>query len=317
MATEPALDAEIQHKTEAQRTRTTGSSLVAVLLIVFSMLPITGTCGDFQRLCRSDDPGCSETSLLTFLTLASLRAVYWGDITNSLLYKMDDGTMTATPRIGVPSLPRELSFSADGRTLWMANGAQVLRISMVDGANTTITSSPSDVMDLVVLEEEGIIYYSDNGSGQIDTTDLSGGNYTTVFGPGSNEAMDLDAENEHLYMVDNNQLKRFNFDGTGEIVLVASVGLTFDLELDLAAGKIYWADGTSSEIHSANLDGSNEQVLISGLSSPRGIAVSPASPYIYFCDFGNQAITRILRDGTDPVVVSSGYQCQDVDFASR
>ena len=156
--------------------------------------------------------------------MASLRAVYWGDITNSLLYRVDDGLVTATPLVGMPSLPRELAISSDGQTLWMANAGQVFRISMANGSSAVISSSLSDVMDLVALEEQGTIYYSDNGSGQIDATDLNGGNYTTVFGPGSNEAMDLDVGNSHLYMVDNSQLKRFNFDGTGEIVLVASVG---------------------------------------------------------------------------------------------
>lgn len=230
---------------------------------------------------------------------------------------MDDGLVTASPLTGVPTLPRELSFSTDGRTLWMANAGQVFRVSMVNGTSTLISSSLSDVMDLVAVEDQGTIYYSDNGSGQIYRTDLSGGNYSNVFAPGSNEAMDLDAGNNHLYMVDNSQLKRFNLDGTGEIVLVASVGITFDLELDLAAGKIYWGDASVGEIHSANLDGSNEQILLSGLASPRGIALDPASPYIYFCDWGNQSITRILRDGSEPTMISSGYQCQDIDFASR
>ena len=64
-----------------------------------------------------------------------------------------------------------------------------------------------------------------------------------------------------------------NLDGTGLQLLVGGLEKVTDVKLDLAAGKIYWADGRANKIQRANLDGSNVQDVITNVPTPFGIAL--------------------------------------------
>jgi hypothetical protein len=54
--------------------------------------------------------------------------------------------------------------------------------------------------------------------------------------------------------------------------------------IDLAAGKIYWADTTSGAIRVANLDGTGARDLYTGESSPSGAAIDPSAGLIYWAN---------------------------------
>jgi len=54
--------------------------------------------------------------------------------------------------------------------------------------------------------------------------------------------------------------------------------------IDLAAGKIYWADAGSGAIRVANLDGTGARDLYTGESSPSGVAIDPSAGLIYWAN---------------------------------
>jgi hypothetical protein len=70
--------------------------------------------------------------------------------------------------------------------------------------------------------------------------------------------------------------------------------------IDLAAGKIYWADTTSGSIRVANLDGSGARDLYTGESEASGVAVDPSAGLIYWADAitGSGTIRVANLDGT-------------------
>jgi len=69
-------------------------------------------------------------------------------------------------------------------------------------------------------------------------------------------------------------VNRANLDGSGLESLVSrgNTGIT-GLALDLAGGKIYWAEYHKRNIGRANLDGTGQETLLSGLGGPSRIAL--------------------------------------------
>jgi PQQ-like domain len=70
--------------------------------------------------------------------------------------------------------------------------------------------------------------------------------------------------------------------------------------IDLAAGKVYWADTTSGTIRVGNLDGTGARDLYTGESQPSGVAIDPAAGLIYWADAvsGSGAIRVGNLDGS-------------------
>ena len=108
-----------------------------------------------------------------------------------------------------------------------------------------------------------------------------------------------------LYWTDSNRsaskIQRANLDGSGVEDLVTS-GLTFPrgLALDVAGGKMYWANSGADKIQRANLNGSNvEDLVTSGLNSPTGIALDVAGGKMYWTDRGADKIQRANLNGSN------------------
>jgi hypothetical protein len=81
--------------------------------------------------------------------------------------------------------------------------------------------------------------------------------------------------------------------------------LPLGLEVDAAAGKIYWSHGSFNDgrIRRANLDGSGQQILVSSLKLARGLALDLAGGKMYWANSpaaGNAGglIERANLDGT-------------------
>jgi sugar lactone lactonase YvrE len=72
--------------------------------------------------------------------------------------------------------------------------------------------------------------------------------------------------------------------GSGAQDLVAGESSPEGVAIDLAAGKIYWADATSGAIRVANLDGTGARDLYTGESAPSGVAIDPSAGLIYWAD---------------------------------
>jgi DNA-binding beta-propeller fold protein YncE len=120
----------------------------------------------------------------------------------------------------------------------------------------------------------------------------------------------------------NDRIRRANADGTGLEGLVTQLNGPMGIALDIAAGKMYWAeggaldnfrvandDGTGS-IKRANLDGTEVEELVTGLDGPVGIALDTGKMYWTeggamttdtkaANDDGDGKIKRANRDGTE------------------
>ncbi|MCB1165729.1 MAG: hypothetical protein KDK33_06230, partial [Leptospiraceae bacterium] len=275
------------------------------------------SCQPARLDCRFEDPGCSDSALLAMLqVLTSPLYLYWGDMNTNTIYRLEDGSETYESFLNLGAIPYRFGFTSDAKTLFVSNGTAVYSVTMSDKSYSQISNVFSDVNSLVVVEKEGKIYYSDNGSGQVDTTNLDGSGYANVHNPGSNGGMDIDEINDFQYIANSSQIVRYNMDGSGATTVVSSTGLNVnDVELDDAGQRLFWVDQSNGELRRANIDGSNEQLLVSSIGSGTGVAFHPSSPYLYYCDAGIQSIVRTLRDGSSPLIVATAMACRDVDFA--
>jgi hypothetical protein len=91
------------------------------------------------------------------------------------------------------------------------------------------------------------------------------------------------------------KIQSANLNGT--MVKDVVVGIdTAGLALDIAAGKLYWAEGTRGKIQQANLDGTGIVDLVSGLEGPTSVAIDFVERKIYWTDSGaGDQLNRIQR----------------------
>ena len=71
------------------------------------------------------------------------------------------------------------------------------------------------------------------------------------------------------------------------------------IAVDVAGGKLYWADTGGKRIQRANLDGSNVDTLVTVVETVYGIAVDPAAGKIYWTGLKPERIRRANLDGSN------------------
>jgi hypothetical protein len=122
--------------------------------------------------------------------------------------------------------------------------------------------------------------------------------------------MRLDLAGGQIYWSDvgSGDIRRANFDGTGQVTLVSGVGNLAGLVLDLLNGNMYWADNAAGMIGMANLDGSEKTILVRGLgvNSARGIDLDLGGGKIYWANNAAGAIQRANLDGSGLETVLAG-----------
>ena len=95
------------------------------------------------------------------------------------------------------------------------------------------------------------------------------------------------------------RIQRSRLDGSRVEVLLTGLDDPDGLALDMAAGKMYWADYGTGKIQRANLDGSQvEDLLTTGLVIPGGLVLDLAGGKMYWTDLGTDRIQRANLDGS-------------------
>ena len=110
----------------------------------------------------------------------------------------------------------------------------------------------------------------------------------TVLGAHSQASGQAANHASQIYWSDGRRIYRAGLDGSNvEVVLQKITEHPRALALDMAAGKIYWADSAGpnpGKIQRAQLDGSNIEDLIIGLSDPVGLALHLDAGKVYWTD---------------------------------
>ncbi len=200
------------------------------------------------------------------------QKLYWthGSFNDSRIVRADlDGSNREVLISGLTNA-RGLALDIDGgKMYWSDTQDRAMYRANLNGTGLeTIVSNGHQLgrptLDLV----NGKLYYGNFDLKRIERSNLDGAGTEIILATSAVEqaksiALDLDAQ--MLYWLDSqtitNYVARVDLDGTGAEILVdfplESSGLT-NLELDLAAGKIYWCDEITANqkgVWMSNLDG--------------------------------------------------------------
>ena len=110
-----------------------------------------------------------------------------------------------------------------------------------------------------------------------------------------------DKDANTIYRVEPGQPARVLLDGADGLSDPRGVAL------DLAAGKMYWAENGTRRLRRANLDGTGaEDLITTGLLGPSDIELDLAHGHLYWADRDRNEIARANLDGSAVTVVRSG-----------
>ena len=174
------------------------------------------------------------------------------------------------------------------------------------------------------------MYWTDWQAGKIQQAHLDGSNVQDLVpGIGHPIGIAVDLAGGKMYWTDKsvtvhhdpnatNRILRANLNGTGIETLVITrnapqSGHTyFNIALDVAGGKMYWAvsgDPEWRKIQRANLDGTNVEDLVTGVKNPIGIALDLSRGKMYWADCSAGKIQRANLDGTNVEDIVLGLNC--------
>lgn len=219
------------------------------------------------------------------------------------------GTIDATGLINVVDfiseaidIPREnLGLALDvaaGKVYWASNWDQSLKVADLFAADPTSTiqslsKGHFDIRSVAVDVTNKKLYYTDNfefgATAMIFQSDLDGTNELIIFSLPDMLFTDLklDVANDKIYWSGSVGIFSANLSDIAKTVKAFAVqGEAYGIDLDIAAGQIYWVDkGIPSfepaQIGRANFDGTKMEILHSGspnILDPRFIALDIPSP---------------------------------------
>jgi DNA-binding beta-propeller fold protein YncE len=151
------------------------------------------------------------------------------------------------------------------------------------------------------------------GAWRVRSSDLSGGSQTTIMDyTGGFYGLAVDSANQRLYWANGNDITRTDYTG-GNAVTIATNVYTQAIEVDPAAGKVFWADQgfgvTTATLMEANLDGTSPQSLASFSTASTylgGLAVDPTTQTLYFSDYRLGTVSSIPYAGGSTTPIFSG-----------
>ena len=198
---------------------------------------------------------------------------------------------------------------AGGKMYWTDRNAAKIQRANLDGSDVEdLVSGLGGPGALALDVAAGKMYWTDTITDKIQRANLDGSDIedlaTGLDRPGG---LALDVAGGEMYWTEldvfPNKLRRAKLDGSNVEDLNAVGILIFinSLELDIAEGKIYWADGATRKIQRANLNGSNIEDLITSIGRPDGLTLDIAGGKMYWTDAGvfPNKIQRANLDGSN------------------
>jgi len=221
--------------------------------------------------------------LLWVTGVAQSQTIYWIESTFSsptLNKALANGTNQSSLGLNPGSLPQGLMYDAVHDSVYWVElafaNAQINIVSPLLLANRSILGNGSALRDIAIDDQSGKIYWT--------ATNLQDG--SAIF--------------------------RANLDGTSLDTLIRwapnGAQAPFGIALDVAGGKMYWADFDLGSIWSATLNGLNQQEILSNLQGPSGLRLDTRTSKLYWTEFNGRTVQRANADGTgqELLVTTSG-----------
>ncbi len=160
------------------------------------------------------------------------------------------------------------------------------------------------------------IYFMDTTDELMKKLTLDGtGTITTVLDLAGKAGVGIayDATNDMIYFSDFNdadtpdgKIWRMKKDGTGLTAIVSGLLDPYGIALDVAGGKVYWADD-AGHISRANLDGTGKEDIVTLADGwMRAVALDVENNKMYFYEVNNENLYVAGLNGSNPVVLISG-----------
>ena len=202
--------------------------------------------------------------------------------------------VTALPGVRKPN-GLALDLSA-GKIYWTntfdddEQGTDKIQRANLDGSRIEdlVTSGLGWPIGISLDAAAGKMYWTDTHANKIQRANLDGSQVEDLIASGLDVSanMALDVAAGKMYWTNyqwtgtalvpgSGEILRANLDGSqAEDLVTSGLDRPDGLALDVAAGKMYWADRDKSKIQRANLDGSQvEDLITSGLDRPSDIAL--------------------------------------------
>ena len=201
------------------------------------------------------------------------------------------------------------SLAHAGGVFWTDRGAdQIMRMNF-DGTSlqtltlsgaVTVPGTNQNIRGIAVDTTRNLVFWADNGADRLLRANLDGTSSVilhTITGGNSFPAdVRLDPANQLLYWCDQQRLRiqRSTYSGTAVTDVIANAAPTgpYFMDLDMAAGKIYWGDSGGGSIYRANLDGSERETLLTGNNNTRGVKVDPGGGMLYWINRNDKKVHR-------------------------
>jgi len=181
------------------------------------------------------------------------------------------------------------------------------------------------VVALFVLgqTDAAVIVWQDEGARTIFRANSDGTDVVDIISMEyGGTGLAVDFTHEKVYWTNATEghfIQRADLDGSNiEDLVTTGLGTPEGIALDVAGGKMYWADQGPAKISRANLDGTDLEVLATlhptpGSPSPRGLAVDGINGKIYWCSQGYGTIQRADLDGSniEDLVTIAGWNGPD------
>lgn len=161
------------------------------------------------------------------------------------------------------------------------------------------------------------LYWAEAGNDRLCRSSPDGSSWQ-VFIAGADDAYKpaVDDVNRYLYwpQYDSQTVSRSPLGYAAPVVILDSLGGVVSVDLDVAAGKLYWVSAWGY-IGRSDLDGSNPETLITGLSAPQDLELDVANGKMYFGDLGSSELKRANLDGTgiETLVVNVDAASVEID----
>lgn len=242
---------------------------------------------------------------------AAPDGVFFSDIAGTQVLRMDlDG---ANPTVILDATHADdLALDRDGGRLWWVTGDATLLNANLDGTDTrTVLDGLPSIYALALDIPTGSVYWNNQvGEPKIQRACMDGTGIEEVL-PGGECCMiglALDPVDRYLYWMDGyygGPVSRMAIGTTTPEVIGTTVGIANGIDVDHAAGKVYWTEygnGPDDDVvRRANLDGSALETLLTaadGLQTPQHIAVDPVGGKFYLADLHAETVLRANLDGT-------------------